>query len=53
MVWLVSKCNQIRRKLRIWSHLRKKSLIENVSFCAVFTRIRDILFLIKADFAYN
>ena len=23
-----SKCNQIRRKLRIWSHLLKKSLIE-------------------------
>ena len=24
-----SKCNQIRRKLRIWSYLQKKSLIEN------------------------
>ena len=28
-----SKCDQTRRKLRIWSHLPKKSLIEN--FCAV------------------
>ena len=24
-----SKCDQIRRKLRIWSHLLKKSLTEN------------------------
>ena len=31
----VSKCDQIRRKLRIWSHLLKKSLMENFFFCAV------------------
>ena len=30
-----SKCDQIRRKLRIWSHLLKKSLIKNFIFCAV------------------
>ena len=30
-----SKCDQIRRNLRIWSHLLKKSLIENFIFCAV------------------
>ena len=24
-----SKCDQIRRKLQIWSHLQKKSLMEN------------------------
>ena len=30
-----SKCDQIRRKLRIWSHLLKKSLKENFIFCAV------------------
>ena len=30
-----SKCNQIRRKLRIWFHLLKKSLMENFIFCAV------------------
>ena len=30
-----SKCNQIRRKLWIWSHLLKKSLMENFIFCAV------------------
>ena len=31
------KCDQIRRKLRIWSHLLKKSLMENFIFCAVYT----------------
>ena len=30
-----SKCDQIRRFLRIWSHLLKKSLMENFMFCAV------------------
>ena len=32
----LSKCDQIRRKLKIWSHLLKKSLIENFIFCAVW-----------------
>ena len=30
-----SKCDQIRRKLQIWSHLLKKSVMENFIFCAV------------------
>ena len=30
-----SKCDQICRKLRIWSHLLKKLLMENFVFCAV------------------
>ena len=30
-----SKCDQICMKLRIWSHLLKKSLTENFIFCAV------------------
>ena len=29
------KCDQIRRKLRTWSHLLKNSLMENFIFCAV------------------
>ena len=29
------KCDQIRRKLRIWSHLLRESLMENFIFCAV------------------
>ena len=30
-----SKCEQIHKKLRIWSYLLKKSLMENFIFCAV------------------
>ena len=30
-----SKCDQIRMKLWIWSHLLKKSVVENFIFCAV------------------
>ena len=30
-----SKCDQIHRKLRIWSKLLKKCLMENFIFCAV------------------
>ena len=30
-----SECDQIRIKLQIWSHLLKKSLMENFIFCAV------------------
>ena len=33
---LYIKCDQMRSKLRIWSYLLKKSLMENFSFCAVF-----------------
>ena len=33
-----SKYDQIRRKLRIWSHSLKKSLMENFTFCAVSAR---------------
>ena len=32
----LSKCDQIRSLLPIWSHLLKKSLMENFIFCAVF-----------------
>ena len=31
----ISKCDQIRRKLPVWSHLLKKSLMGNFIFCAV------------------
>ena len=30
-----SKCDRIRRNLRIWSHLLKKFLMQNFIFCAV------------------
>ena len=32
-----SKCDQIRSFLRIWSHLLKKSLMENFIFCSMLT----------------
>ena len=31
-------------KLRIWSHLLKKSLMENIMFCAVLTELFSIKF---------
>ena len=33
--YIFSKCDQIRRKLPIWSHLLKKTIMENFIFCAV------------------
>ena len=33
-----SKYDESRRKLRIWSHLLKKSLLENFIFCAVLPK---------------
>ena len=39
-----SKCDQIRRKLRIWSHLLKKSLMENFIFSAVSFRLLVLCF---------
>ena len=44
-----SKCEQIRWKLRIWSHLLKKSLMENLIFCAVMPILLSIFF---NDFYY-
>ena len=38
-----SKCDQIRRKLRIWSHLLKKSLMKNFIFCVVIEQLHDLL----------
>ena len=39
-----SKCDQIRRYLWIWSHLLKKSLMENFIFCAMQREIRWLLY---------
>ena len=33
------KCDQIRRKLQIWSHLLKKSLMKNFIFSAVISEL--------------
>ena len=40
-----SKCDQIRRKRRIWSHLLKKSLMKNFVVCAVLVMNYFYLFL--------
>ena len=43
-----SKFDQIHRELRIWSHLLKKSLMENFIFCVVVPRkIRETLYILK------
>ena len=34
-----SKCDKIRKKLGIWLHILKKSLIENFIFCAVILMV--------------
>ena len=34
-----SKCDQIRSFLRIWSHLLKKSFMENFIICAVLEKV--------------
>ena len=38
-----SKCDQIRRRLRIWSHSLEKSLMKNFIFYAVNSYIEFIL----------
>ena len=38
----LSKFAQIRRKLQIWSHLLKKSSMENFIFCAVKIKYRAL-----------
>ena len=45
--YFFSKCDQIRGKLLIWSHLLKKSLMENFIFCAVqkgFQKLWQVVF---------
>ena len=34
-----SKCDEVRTFLRIWSHLLKKSVVENFIFCAVWDQL--------------
>ena len=44
---IFSKCDQIRGKLWIQSHLLKKSLIENFIFCAVKVSLLDLSISLK------
>ena len=44
-----SKCDQILRKLRIWLHLLKKSIMENFIFCAMLFQIAFLKNLFNVD----
>ena len=46
-----SKCDQIRRKLQIWSHLLKKSLLKNFIFVQWF--LLDLLKIGKIIIDYR
>ena len=48
-----SKCDQIRRKLRIWSYLLKKSSMENFFFCAVEDAVWQVFSKAKGDPEYT
>ena len=50
-----SKCDQIRRKLRIWSHLLEKSLMENFIFYAVLIEFvrEDLICKILKEYEPN
>ena len=43
-----SKCDHIHKKVRIWSHLTKKSLLENFIFCEVFEDLLTMIYLLKS-----
>ena len=44
---LFSKCEQIRSLLRIWSHLLKKSVMENFIFCVVNCGLKWVNFSVN------
>ena len=49
-----SKCDQLSRKLRIWSHLLNKSLVKNFIFCAKAKFFQGIgLHIIQSDINYG
>ena len=39
-----SICDQMHRKLRIWSHLLKKSVMRNFIFCAVLVSFTNSIY---------
>ena len=49
-----SKCDQIRKKLRIWSRLLKKSLKENFIFCAVsYSKLCNLCYSSYCHYKYS
>ena len=49
----LSQCAQIRRKLRILSHLLKKSLTENFIFCAVGNKVHQNIRIHQKPFPFR
>ena len=47
-----SKCDEAHRKLRIWSHVLKKSLMGNFTFCAVLLQNATAILLLNATKVY-
>ena len=45
----LNKCEQIRKKLQICSHLLNKSLTKSVIFCVVNIRVPDATWTAKAS----
>ena len=48
-----NKCDQIRRKLRIWSHLLKKSLMQNFIFCAALETFNSRMSIRKTPASFQ
>ena len=48
-----SKCDQIRSFLRIWSHLLKKSVMENFIFCAVSKLWMNVFLISQLSLSNN
>ena len=48
-----SKCYQIRRKLRIWLHLLKKSLMNNFTFRAVYIAWKSLYEMLLEELPNN
>ena len=47
------KCDQIRRKLRIWLHLLKKSLMDNFTFRAVYIAWKSLYEMLLEELPNN
>ena len=47
------KYDQIRRKMRIWSHLLKKSLMEDFIFSAVIFTKSNVLNVIHDNYTFE
>ena len=49
----LNRCDQIRRELRIWSHLLKKSLMQNFIYCAVLETFNSRMSMRKTPASFQ